>query len=164
MVMKLKEKDEHIQKMGKLNMALQERVKSLYVENQLWRDLAQTNEATAMSLRCNLEQVLAQVSNERFPAGGAAVAEEAESCCGSNDCGRDGEGEEEVVGQRRTLARAEEVGGGNRVCRICGERESCVLLLPCRHLCLCTSCGTTLQSTCPVCNSSMNATVHVNMS
>nr|GMD10335.1 BOI-related E3 ubiquitin-protein ligase 1-like [Ipomoea batatas] len=53
---KVREKDEQIQTLGKLNFALQERVKSLYLENQLWRDLAQSNEATANSLRSNLEK------------------------------------------------------------------------------------------------------------
>ncbi|KAI5313113.1 hypothetical protein L3X38_042287 [Prunus dulcis] len=46
-VKKLKEKDEEIQKMGRLNWVLQERVKSLFVENQIWRDMAQKNEAAA---------------------------------------------------------------------------------------------------------------------
>lgn len=147
---KLREKDEEIQKIAKLNHALQDRVKNLFVENQLWKDLAQTNEATVMSLRCNLEQVLTQVSDERQFVVQANLEEEAESCCGSS-----GGDDEEVSGRRRV---------GNKMCRKCGERESCVLLLPCRHLCLCTVCGTTSQSTCPVCNSSMTASVHVNLS
>lgn len=157
---KLQEKDDHIQKMLRMNLALQDRVKNLFVENQLWKDLAQTNEATVMSLRCNLEQVLTQVSEDRhFPvAGNVDLAEEAESC------GSSGHGEE-VFARRRVGGNAPADGGvGNRMCRKCGERESCVLLLPCRHLCLCTVCGTTSQSTCPVCNASMNATVHVNVS
>ncbi|GFQ00676.1 probable boi-related E3 ubiquitin-protein ligase 3 [Phtheirospermum japonicum] len=58
---RLQVKEEEIKKMGKLNWALEERVKSLCVENQIWRDLAQTNEVTTNALRCNLEQVLAQV-------------------------------------------------------------------------------------------------------
>lgn len=160
---KLQEKDDHIQKMLRMNLALQERVKNLFVENQLWKDLAQTNEATVMSLRCNLEQVLTQVSDDRhFPVpGNVDLAEEAESC-GSSGHGEEGE---EVFKRRRVVSDAPADGGvGNRMCRKCGERESCVLLLPCRHLCLCTVCGTTSQSTCPVCNASMNATVHVNVS
>nr|GMD03230.1 probable BOI-related E3 ubiquitin-protein ligase 3 [Ipomoea batatas] len=64
---KVREKDEQIQTLGKLNFALQERVKSLYLENQLWRDLAQSNEATANSLRSNLEQQ----RNRGSPAGEA---------------------------------------------------------------------------------------------
>ncbi|CAN4081881.1 unnamed protein product [Withania somnifera] len=152
---KLKEKEEQIQRMGKINMALQERVKSLYLENQLWRDLAQTNEATANSLRTNLEQVLAHVGDERISAG----EEDVESCCGSSGAAEE---EEEEIQGRRNIAAGE--AQDNRMCKRCGERESCVLLLPCRHLCLCAVCGSCLFHTCPVCNSNMNATVHVNMS
>lgn len=184
---RLKDKDEQIQRMGKLNLALQERVKSLYVENQLWRDLAQTNEAAANSLRTNLEQVLAHVSDERLSAAlvdGGAPADDAESCCGSTDHGNEtDQADEEHNQQGRSLAGQAQGGGrlaveaqdkkgeanvtggnGSRMCKACGERESCVLLLPCRHLCLCTHCGSTLLHTCPVCNSNMNATVHVNLS
>lgn len=157
---KLKEKDEQIQRMGKLNWVLQERVKTLCVENQLWKDLAQSNEATANSLRSNLEQVLlAHVCDDSPQAPGAVdvgaavpsaglEADDAESSCGSSGFGR-----EENDG----------VSGGKRMCRRCGEREAMVLVLPCRHLCLCTACGSTMR-TCPVCTSVMNASVHVNFS
>lgn len=156
---KLREKDEEIQRMGKLNWVLQERVKTLCVENQLWKDLAQSNEATANSLRSNLEQVLlatARVCDERHAPGANDVAiafadddaaDDAESCCGSSDSGRE---ENDVV-------------SGKGICRRCGEREARVLVLPCRHLCLCTACGST-HRTCPVCTSVMTASVHVNFS
>lgn len=149
-VKKLKEKDEEIQRIGKLNWFLQEKVKSLSVENQLWREMAQSNEATANSLRNNLEQVLAHVSEER---GGAAM-DDCESSCGSSDEG--------VVAEKAVVDGG--CGGGARACRKCGEREASVLLLPCRHLCLCTMCGSSLVGTCPVCDSVLNATLHVNMS
>ncbi|VFQ98373.1 unnamed protein product [Cuscuta campestris] len=150
----VREKDGQIQMLGKLNFALQERVKTLYLENQLWRDLALTNEATVNSLRNDLEQVLAHVAAEEHVSDGtvtaaAAAEEDAGSCCDSSNSAA-----EEVVGQ----------GGGVRMCRRCGVKESSVLLLPCRHLCLCTMCGSTLVSRCPVCSSNMNATVHINMS
>nr|GMD99644.1 probable BOI-related E3 ubiquitin-protein ligase 3 [Ipomoea batatas] len=147
LVKKLREKDEEIQRMAKLNLALQ---------------------AAANSLRSNLEQVLAHVADERVsvPAAVAAAEDDAESCCGSSDHGR---GEPEVctaMPEWRTPATEaqDSKNSGGRMCRRCGERESSVLLLPCRHLCLCTVCGSTLIRCCPVCNSNMNATVHVNMS
>ncbi|XP_041028232.1 BOI-related E3 ubiquitin-protein ligase 1-like [Juglans microcarpa x Juglans regia] len=151
---KLKEKEEEIQRMGKLNWVLQERVESLWVENQIWRDLAQTNEAMANSLRNDLEQVLAHVSKDS----------DAESSCGSNDmggqCGVADEGGEEA----ETMKDKAVIGGvGDRMCRQCGVRESRVLLLLCRHLCLCTTCGSNLRS-CPVCHSVINASVHVDFS
>ncbi|GLT53142.1 hypothetical protein SLA2020_264330 [Shorea laevis] len=63
MMKRLKVKEEEIEKIGKLNWALEERIKCLCIENQIWRDLAQSNEATANALRTNLEQVLTQVKD-----------------------------------------------------------------------------------------------------
>lgn len=134
----LKEKDDQIRRMAKLNLILQERAKSLFVENRLLRELAQINEATANSLRSNLEQVLLQFAGEEGVS--EAVEEEVASCGGS-------------------------IGGGGR-CRKCGEGESSVLVLPCRHLCLCNGCGSGPHQVqeCPVCHSSTNATLHINFS
>lgn len=156
----LRAKEEEIDKIGKLNLALEERVKSLCVENQIWRDLAQTNEATANTLRCNLEQVLAQIHQDeqkqihQHPGGcDATFADDTESCCGSNFNDKSDDVEEHNGN----------IGRSSRMCRKCGKEESCVLLLPCRHLCLCTVCGSSLH-TCPVCNCSKTASVHVNLS
>lgn len=45
-----------------------------------------------------------------------------------------------------------EGGGAHRLCVICQERDRCVLLLPCKHLCLCTECsGTDALVNCPLC-------------
>ncbi|KAH7543876.1 hypothetical protein ACOSP7_031293 [Xanthoceras sorbifolium] len=155
---KLRAKEEEMEKIGKLNWALEERVKSLSIENQIWRELAQTNEATANALRTNLEQVLAATTVKdgvRNPGAGLddEVIDDAQSCCGSSREAEEG---------RRTLAESE-VEGTSRLCRSCRKEESCVLLLPCRHLCLCTVCGSSLH-TCPVCKSPKTLSVHVNMS
>lgn len=144
---RLRVKDEERERIGKINHALEERVKSLSIENQIWRDLAQSNEATANNLRANLEEVLAQVK-DITGAGLANCDDDAQSCCGSSS------GEETV---RRTVV------AKGRMCRSCGEEESCVLVLPCRHLCLCGVCGSSVH-TCPICRSPKNASVHVNMS
>lgn len=164
LVKRLRAKEEEREKIGKLNNALEERVKSLSIENQIWRDLAQTNEAAANALRTNLQQVLAQVKDLRIPGArqhaDADDDDDAQSCCGSSGTGGDNRQEDEEA-ERRTLAGEAQDRG--RMCRNCGEEESCVLLLPCRHLCLCGVCGSTLH-TCPICRSPKNASVHVNMS
>lgn len=151
---KLKEKDEEIQRIGKLNWALQERVKSLSAENQVWRELAQTNETTANYLRNNLEQVMAHVK-EGF--NHAAAEEDTESSCGSNG---------PAENARDTALMVDGGRSGSslvRMCKNCGVRESSVLVLPCRHLCLCNVCGSTVRK-CPVCDCGMDASVHVNLS
>ncbi|KAG2325938.1 hypothetical protein Bca52824_008666 [Brassica carinata] len=165
LVKRLRVKEEERERIGKINHALKERVKSLSVENQIWRDLAQSNEATANNLRANLEQVLAQVKdltgagleNANANAGRREDdddEDDAQSCCGSSS------GEETV---RRTTVAAHDTASKGRMCRNCGEVESCVLVLPCRHLCLCGVCGSSVH-TCPICRSPKNASVHVNMS
>lgn len=138
---KLKGKEEEIEKIGKLNLALEEQVKSLCEENQIWRDLAQTNETTANALRCNLEQILNQAQDDHYHQPRRRNEDsEPQSCCGSNF----------------------DPINGERVCRSCKKQESSVLLLPCRHLCLCTNCESFLH-TCPICNSFKTATIHVNL-
>ncbi|XP_047967905.1 E3 ubiquitin-protein ligase BOI-like [Salvia hispanica] len=129
----LREKDDEIEKMARLNQMLEEKAKGLYLESQLWQEMARANEAAANSLR----HALAQFGG----AATAAVEEDVESCGSCCD---------------ETTER--------RMCRICGERQCCVVVLPCRHLCFCSGCGSGLHQACPVCNASMTATLHVNMS
>ncbi|KAH6830603.1 hypothetical protein C2S53_010205 [Perilla frutescens var. hirtella] len=154
MVKTFNEKDDQIQKMATLNLMLQEKMKSLYMENQLWRDVAQTNEAAANSLRTDLQQALAQF-------GGSAAAEEADEVesCGSTDHGG-------AEAPQKVDECYSDDSERRRRCRRCGERQCSVLLLPCRHLCLCAACGSGSHrlETCPVCRTSMTATLHVNMS
>lgn len=159
---RLRAKEEEIVKIAKLNWALEEKVKSLCVENQIWRELAQTNEATANALRSNLKQVLEQVVHDDFRHRSTTAcvddAGDAQSCCESNN------------EERRTLLDHDNnnnddcsSSNNNRLCKKCGQEESCVLLLPCRHLCLCTGCASSVN-TCPVCKSTKNISVHVNLS
>ncbi|XP_056167980.1 probable BOI-related E3 ubiquitin-protein ligase 3 [Syzygium oleosum] len=194
---RLRAREEEIEKIGKLNYALEERIKSLCIENQIWRDLAQANEATANALRTNLEQVLAQVRTAAAaddagetadlddPAAAAnhrrnggvddnALMEDAQSCCGSSgggwweegaeDCGaaaaEAGEGEGEGAGGREERRRRR--GRRRWWCRECGKEEARVLMLPCRHLCVCTACEPSCRA-CPVCQSAKNASFVVNV-
>lgn len=156
-VKKVKIQSEQISMMAKLNMALQEKVKNLYAETQLWKDVANTAELSAMSLRKDLENILGKASkmNGLLPTEAVAVEEDAESCCGSTDSGKN---DQEVC--QGTTTKSDFIDK-NRMCKKCGERESSVLVLPCRHLCLCGVCGGSVEATCPVCNSCMTTTVHI---
>ncbi|KAM0029392.1 putative transcription factor interactor and regulator Znf-B family [Helianthus debilis subsp. tardiflorus] len=158
-------KEEEIMKMTKLNYALEEKVKSLCIETQIWRELAQTNEATANALRSNLQQVLEQLMNDNYKrsrttVGGeddaavVAVADDAQSCCESN------KDEERMLVEQDS---GESNVKRRRLCKSCGKGEACVLLLPCRHLCLCTVCASSVHI-CPVCKSTKNISIHVHMS
>ncbi|XP_042752235.1 probable BOI-related E3 ubiquitin-protein ligase 3 isoform X2 [Lactuca sativa] len=88
---RLRSKDEEIVKISKLNSALEEKVKSLSVENQIWQQMAQTNEATANVLRRNLQRILTQIQQQQqqqnqtdYADNNKTSADDVESCCGSN--------------------------------------------------------------------------------
>lgn len=72
----IKWKDEEIEKMSRRNTELEEKVKMLVMEGQIWKSLAQSNEATAISLRRDLE--MAQV---REGEGDSGPVEDSMSCC-----------------------------------------------------------------------------------
>ncbi|CAK8577366.1 unnamed protein product [Lathyrus sativus] len=143
MVKKLKQKDEEIEDLRKQHLMLQERVKTLIMENQIWREMAMTNETTVNTLRIELEKVM-QVSEIHNHRNGCDDAEDAESSCRSN-----------------CHVEVEEKVAGKWMCKQCGVNRSELLLLPCRHMCLCAICGSTILN-CPLCFSSVTAGVPVN--
>ncbi|GKE38015.1 probable BOI-related E3 ubiquitin-protein ligase 3 [Tanacetum coccineum] len=134
---RLKIKEEEITRLNQLNWSLEEKLKSLLVENQIWRELAQTNEATAYNLQQLLAQAQLQQQEQTLVNDDIA---DGESCCGSNY-------EEDV---------------STKKCLECGKKESCVLMLPCRHLCVCNVCESTI-TICPVCTSTKSAVLLINM-
>lgn len=128
----LKQKDAEIAKATKRRMELENFLRRLEMENQAWQRVATEHEATIVSLHNTIERV-------RENANGA---EDAESCCGDNIEEETGEGEVGVSGYGEQ--------GKMMVCRSCNSRSSCILFLPCRHLCSCKACEAFLDS-CPVC-------------
>ncbi|XP_074572040.1 putative BOI-related E3 ubiquitin-protein ligase 3 [Curcuma longa] len=70
---RLRAKEEEVELARKASLALEERLKSLCVENQMWRELARSSEATVCALRADLDRALAE-----------AATADAESCCGGD--------------------------------------------------------------------------------
>ncbi|GLT86077.1 hypothetical protein SLE2022_042400 [Rubroshorea leprosula] len=139
----LRQKDEEIARAANRTMELQNLLKKLEMENQAWQRVAQENEAKVVSLNSTLEQLWESAS-----LGFNNGAEDAGSCC--------------EVNKEVTKTEEEEVQGRNpettMVCKCCNSQSSCVLLLPCRHLCLCKDCEPLVDS-CPVCRTSKMASI-----
>uniref|UniRef100_A0ACD5UWD7 Uncharacterized protein n=1 Tax=Avena sativa TaxID=4498 RepID=A0ACD5UWD7_AVESA len=130
------------------NATLAERLGQISAEGQDWIGVAKSHEAVVAGIRATLEQLL-QSPCAAVAQGpdGAGDAEDARSCCFETPAD-DGE-----AASNKSRA----------PCKACGDGESCVLLLPCRHLCLCPACDATVDA-CPVCAASKNASLHVLLS
>ncbi|KAM0902522.1 hypothetical protein ACQ4PT_019256 [Festuca glaucescens] len=139
------------------NATLSERLGQISAEGHAWIGVAKSHEAVVAGLRATLDQLLQSpcaAAAAEGVAGEGADAEDARSCCfetlvgGDNAAADDGEA---ASNKSRST------------CKACGEGESCVLLLPCRHLCLCPACDAAVD-TCPVCAATKNASLHVLLS
>lgn len=172
------EKQAELDAAAKRNADLEGRLRQAAADSQAWFNVAKTSEATVAGLRASLESALLQklgAPNDGTNAGGVdppagAAAPEEEGY---------GDSQEEAHTAAASAAvscsvRFVEPGITDTVkpsvharrssaCRSCGEPDACVLLLPCRHLCLCRSCEPSLD-VCPVCFSRKNASLHINLS
>ncbi|WVZ11747.1 hypothetical protein V8G54_016277 [Vigna mungo] len=136
---RLREKETEVEKATRRNAELEARAAQLGVETQLWQAKAKAQEATAASLQAQLQQ--AMMSCEDGGGGlscAGGEAEDAESAC---------------VDPERAGPK----------CRGCAKRVACVVVLPCRHLCICAQCNTHFRA-CPVCLTVKNSTVQVYLS
>ncbi|KAF9685479.1 hypothetical protein SADUNF_Sadunf03G0058800 [Salix dunnii] len=149
---KLREKEMEVEKATRRNAELEARATQLSIEAQVWQAKVRTQEVTAASLQTQLQQAimnggLAQDSRRGddgigCPGGveGQTQAEDAESAYVDPD-------------------RVTVVPGGPS-CKLCRKRMASVVLLPCRHLCVCTECDRVVQA-CPLCLHVRNSSVEV---
>lgn len=136
----LKQKEEQIAEASNRTFQLENLLTRMEIENQTWHRVAKEKEAMIASLNRAI-QLLKETAN--VPPNGA---DDAESCCQNID-------EEKIeVGEFGNMKKM--------VCRCCNLQNSCVIILPCRHLCSCRDCEVFLYS-CPVCRNVKKATIEV---
>ncbi|MFS8029954.1 putative transcription factor C2H2 family [Helianthus anomalus] len=134
----IREKEAVLEKAARRKAELEARATQLSAEAQVWEAKAKANEAVAAALQAQLQQTMVGcVSQGEVVAGGDV--EDAESSY--------------VDPERVVVAR----GPG---CKACGKRVATVVLLPCRHLCVCSECDDVVQ-TCPLCLSFRSSSIEV---
>ncbi|GMJ15088.1 hypothetical protein like AT1G32740 [Hibiscus trionum] len=152
---RLREKEAEVEKAKQRNVGLEARVAQLSAEAQLWQAKARTQVAMAASLQAQLQQAI-------MSGGGAVVTrdnmrgEEGQKCGGGGLEAQAEDAESAYVDPECMVA-------STPSCKACRTRVAAVLLLPCRHLCLCAECDRVAQA-CPVCLTFRNSSVEVFLS
>ncbi|OEL20844.1 hypothetical protein BAE44_0018140 [Dichanthelium oligosanthes] len=157
---KLREKELEAEAMNKKSKELNEQIKQVAMEVQSWQSAALYNQSVANSLKSRLMQVVAQTTNLTREGSGDSEEDNVASSQNPNpNVGAPGGFfQSSLLGGRSTTAT---VGLG--ACRWCGGKEASVLVMPCRHLCLCVDCER-VSDVCPVCRFPKSGSVEINMS
>lgn len=127
----LQHKEEEMGMAANRASELEDYLKRMEIERQAWEREAKENEAMAASLSATLGGLRESACLLLIPN---PAVEDAESCCENNT-------QEEFLQDKTTPP---------MICRCCNSRKSCMVMLPCRHLCCCKQCELFLHS-CPLC-------------
>lgn len=166
----LSEKNAELENAIRRNAELEEKARQMFAEGLIWFNLAKKNETLVSKLRTTLEQATIQkgAAGAHLPARegfgdsecSPFLADDAQSCFFEN------ENDRRVASRVETNSMGIPANGDSRCrmsCKICRVNEVSVLVLPCRHLCLCKSCDAGVQ-TCPVCRFHKNASLQIFLS
>ncbi|XP_075485712.1 putative BOI-related E3 ubiquitin-protein ligase 2 isoform X3 [Primulina tabacum] len=149
---KLHQKNLELETVACKNNELVERAKQLTAEAENWCNIAKYNESVANALKSSLEQALQQVSN-RGNMDGENDVDDAASCIDPNN----------FLSNSGERERSSSVNINALICRYCKSKEVSIVLMPCRHLCLCKECEGFVGA-CPVCRMIINARFEVYLS
>lgn len=139
---RFRDKESEMEKMTRRNADLEARAAQLSMEAQVWQSRARAQEATVAALQAQLQQAVisGEGQDQRAAEEGEAQAEDAKSA---------------YIDPYRVEVVAPS-------CKACRKRVATVVLLPCRHLSVCTECnGTAAVLTCPLCFCSIRSSVEV---
>lgn len=142
---KIREKEAEVEKAVRRNAELQARAAHFSAEAQVWQARASAQEATAATLQAQLQNAMMRQ--------GCAQNHDGTLTCASGEVAAD-DAESAYIDPERV-----EVTSGPS-CKACQKRVASVVLLPCRHLSVCTECDGVVQS-CPLCLSFRSSSVEV---
>ncbi|XP_019430489.1 PREDICTED: BOI-related E3 ubiquitin-protein ligase 1-like [Lupinus angustifolius] len=153
---RLREMEGEVDKATRRNAELEARAAQLSSEAQVWQAKARAHEAAATSLQVQLQQTI--------------IAAGAGRCHGGDDggaglsCALDGGQAEDVESAYIDPDRVEVItsAAARAKCRGCEKRVASVVVLPCRHLCMCAGCDAHFRA-CPVCLTLKDSTVEVHL-
>ncbi|PKA53294.1 hypothetical protein AXF42_Ash010024 [Apostasia shenzhenica] len=140
---RLREKEAEVERAVRRTAELEDRLARLRAESTAWQAKAMAEQASAASLHAQLQQ-----------ASAFAVA--------SMPAGEDRSGESPAEDAESVYVDPERPEAPDRACRICRRRLASVVIIPCRHLCLCPDCDSAgAGQDCPVCGCGHTGSVQI---
>ncbi|KXG38894.1 BOI-related E3 ubiquitin-protein ligase 1 isoform X2 [Sorghum bicolor] len=162
---RIREKEAEALEAARRGADLEDRVARLRAEAEAWQAKALADQSTAAALHAQLQQASAaaqargKAAEEEEDNAGGAAADDAGSC---------------FVDPDRVVEIAPPRPPPARPCRTCRQRSASVVLLPCRHLCVCAECepavpaaapfaagAGAVAAACPMCRGAVTGTVQV---
>lgn len=131
---RLREKEAEVEREALRSSELEDRLARLRTESMAWQAKAMADQVTAASLHAQLQHAAATAATA--PQGNPGG-------CGDPLPAEDAESANVNPGHAEP----------EHACRTCRRRPASVVLVPCRHLCLCDACdgGQSPAESCPVC-------------
>ncbi|KAL8534198.1 hypothetical protein ACS0TY_010268 [Phlomoides rotata] len=145
-IRKLREKDLELEAITRKNKELVESMKQVTTEAQNWCYTAKYNESVVNVLKANIQQAV-QGSNAAEGYGESDV-DDAASCIDPNN----------YLTRSSCSVKKKDI-----MCKACRVKEVSILLMPCRHFCLCKDCER-FATVCPVCQNIKSSTYEVYLS
>ncbi|KAI0509888.1 hypothetical protein KFK09_010488 [Dendrobium nobile] len=143
-IKRLREKEAEVELASRRSAELEDRLTRLRSESMAWQSKAMAEQATAASLHAQLQR-----------AAAAAAATAREDCYGESPAD---DAESVYVDPERAEAPW-------HACRACLRRPASMVLIPCRHLCLCPACDFAAAGEgCPICGAVRTGSVQVFLS
>lgn len=146
---RLREKETELEKAAQLNSGLEARAAQLNAEVQTWQARAREQEVTAAMLQAQLQQAMKGCSAHQVQMD---AGNEVGCTVGDVD-----DAESQYIDPDRVV----ELTGPS--CKRCRWRDASVVVLPCRHFCLCRECDSVAQL-CPICYSYRSSSVEALLS
>ena len=162
---RIREKEAEALEAARRGADLEDRVARLRAEAAAWQAKALADQSTAAALHAQLQQASAaaqargKAAEEEEDNAGGAAADDAGSC---------------FVDPDRVVEIAPPRPPPARPCRTCRQRSASVVLLPCRHLCVCAECepavpaaapfaagAGAVAAACPMCRGTVTGTLQV---
>nr|CAB3500117.1 unnamed protein product [Digitaria exilis] len=157
---RIREKEAEASEAARRAADLEDRVARLRAEAAAWQAKALADQSTAAALHAQLQQQAAAAAQA---ARGKAEEEDNAAVDDAGSCFVDTDRVEEIAPPPATTPA--------RPCRTCRRASASVVMLPCRHLCVCADCEPVVPAAtapfaavtgaCPMCRGAVTGTVQV---